>query len=227
MVSIEEQIRVFALKHYPEEACGVVVMDGKHPIAIDCKNVSADPLHTFQIEDQYLEGAMGVWHSHPSGDPTPSDDDRTACVASGLVWYIMGVKEGVTTPLKVVLPAGESEYLERPYVLGTFDCWSLVKDFYRREFCVLLGDYPRENRAWVREDLFSRNWRTEGFVPVELSQLKDGDLVLIGHGPVINHIGVFHQGKFMHHVEGRLSRMDELGGYWLTHARLFLRYQPC
>ncbi|WP_255344084.1 NlpC/P60 family protein, partial [Acinetobacter baumannii] len=43
-----------------------------------------------------------------------------------------------------ISPTGyEAPYEGRPYVYGSFDCWTLCRDFYLREFGIELRDYPR------------------------------------------------------------------------------------
>lgn len=67
------------------EACGFLVrMEGSDLVtAVQCRNVSRHPHCSFEIhpDDMLMVmaeagwGVLGVYHSHPSGDPTPSPTD--------------------------------------------------------------------------------------------------------------------------------------------------------
>lgn len=86
----------------PQEICGLLFgqpdrIDGVEPTA----NVAADPSRQFEIDPAALIAAhrrqreggevlIGHYHSHPSGDPTPSAHDRAAAVGDGALWLILG-----------------------------------------------------------------------------------------------------------------------------------------
>ena len=68
--------------HYPQERLGAVLLDSKHrmcrqrEIFVGTKNrslVSPGEIMRFALNDG--APAVVVFHNHPSGDPTPSDDD--------------------------------------------------------------------------------------------------------------------------------------------------------
>lgn len=63
----------------PHEACGVTI-DGR---AFALENTSRNPKTSFRVEGEELVRLIkdnpgdwdGVWHSHPEGQPYPSEDD--------------------------------------------------------------------------------------------------------------------------------------------------------
>ena len=63
-------------------------------------NVSDDPTRRFEIDPTALiaalkaeraggERVIGYWHSHPSGDATPSATDAAMAAADGKLWVIV------------------------------------------------------------------------------------------------------------------------------------------
>ena len=63
-------------------------------------NVAADPARRFEIDPGALiaalraergggETVIGYWHSHPSGDATPSATDAAMAAADGKIWLIV------------------------------------------------------------------------------------------------------------------------------------------
>lgn len=84
----------------PLEACGLLFGDGVVEQASVAANVSDDPARRFEIDPAALIAALkaeraggdkviGYWHSHPSGDATPSATDAAMAVADGKLWVIV------------------------------------------------------------------------------------------------------------------------------------------
>ncbi|MBA4761679.1 M67 family metallopeptidase [Sphingomonas sp.] len=97
---------VIALIHHaaadaaPLEACGLLFGDGAVERASVIANVSDDPARRFEIDPAALIAALqaeraggdrviGYWHSHPSGDATPSSTDAAMAAADGKLWLIV------------------------------------------------------------------------------------------------------------------------------------------
>lgn len=226
-------------KAYPNEACGYVVRKGRKSIAVACVNSSETPSSHFLISMQerlrveQIGEIVGVWHTHVDESPAPSEADKVGCETSDLPWFILSVFGGEEmgfSELVTVEPCGfELPYLERPYAFGVLDCWSLVRDYYKREFGIALGDYPRIERFWAKgHDLFGLNWKQEGLVQLIDQEPQHGDLFFIqtDAGGVINHVAIYlGDDMILHHCHGRLSRRDIYGGYWQKHTVLHLRHK--
>ncbi len=234
-------IREEGARRYPAEACGVVIRKGKKSLAIPCENISSNPTMFIVNPDDYLAAVrqgevIGVWHTHPEASPQPSEADRVGCENSELPWYIVGVYRQADGTLSfsdmvTLEPNGfELPYLERPYAFGVLDCWSLVRDYYRREFGIKLGDYPRIEKFWLKgHDFFGDGWAKEGFVQLindEAPQRGDLFIMQTESSGAPNHIGVFVGDDLMlHHAHGRLSRHDIYGGYWHKHTIYHIRHR--
>ncbi len=84
----------------PLEACGILFgADGVERASI-ATNVANDPARRFEIDPASLiaalkaeraggERVIGYWHSHPSGDATPSATDAAMAAADGKIWIIV------------------------------------------------------------------------------------------------------------------------------------------
>lgn len=94
-------IHAHAAADAPREACGLLF--GK-PSAIlrtqPTANVDADPVRRFEIDPGVLLAALraeraggprliGCYHSHPSGDLTPSLADARSAAPDGRLWLIV------------------------------------------------------------------------------------------------------------------------------------------
>lgn len=98
------QIAEHAFRGLPYEACGV--LRGKAAAGgmridnfLPMRNVAPDPLHHFILHPEEWtkqclrgEGLIGLFHSHPHSQPTPSDEDlRQLSLFAGLIRiYLIG-----------------------------------------------------------------------------------------------------------------------------------------
>jgi len=228
---IVEAMLAHASDEQPREACGLVVARGKKCRLIRARNLAAEPRSTFNLDpDAWLEvldgeEVIGIYHSHPSGNPTPSLADLTGCEMSQLPWHIVGCGTGL---FRYVEPSGfRAPYLGRPYVYGVHDCWALVRDWYVREWNLDIPDFPREPEFWLKgQNLFMDHLGEAGFVEVSEGDVEAGDAFLIQvSSPVPNHVAIYlGDGTILHHCRNRLSSRDPWGGYWEKHASHRVRH---
>lgn len=84
----------------PLEACGLLFGADSVERASVAANASDDPARRFEIDPGALiaalkaeraggERVIGYWHSHPSGDATPSATDAAMAAADGKIWVIV------------------------------------------------------------------------------------------------------------------------------------------
>lgn len=84
----------------PREACGLLFGDVDRISGAEVTaNVAEDPERGFEIDPAALLAAhkteraggrriAGYWHSHPSGDATPSATDASMAAPDGKLWLI-------------------------------------------------------------------------------------------------------------------------------------------
>lgn len=226
-----------AARQYPKEACGFVVAKGKKQQFVPCENSADTPEQTFEISaEEYLRASdigeiIAVWHSHPNMTAEPSECDKVECENSEMPWFITGVCQGeddtfVFTETNTLEPSGyQLDYIGRPYSYGVIDCYSLIVDYYKREFGIVLPRLPenRNTRFWETkppQPLMEEACEKIGLVRVDGQEPKVGDLFLIQtEGSVANHVAVYiGDDMILHHCENRLSGRTIYGGYWHKHT---------
>lgn len=86
----------------PREACGLLFGSANRISDWQvAENVAETPEIHFEIDPRTLFTALkaersggppiaGYWHSHPSGDPTPSATDAAMAVPDGKIWLVAG-----------------------------------------------------------------------------------------------------------------------------------------
>jgi len=215
-------IREHVAAEYPNEACGVIIQEGISQKYVPCRNVAEKPQEDFVMHTaDYLTAqqrgdVLMVVHSHPDvAYLVPSETDRIQCDHSGLEWGIMSWPDGDWCTL---CPRGERDYTGRVWVLGHADCWSLIMDWYRREYGIVLRNWSVPYEWWEggKEKRYDDNWQSEGFTEVPVSEMQTGDMLMFQAGaPVTNHAGIYlGDNQMLHHNSGQLSTRVPLGNYW-------------
>ena len=234
-------MREHAQACYPREACGFVIGVGKKAVFMPARNGAEQPGEQFFINHHDYAAAedageiLAIWHSHPDTTPDPSELDRAGCNLTELPWLISGIRRGEggfehAGPQLLTPDGWRADYIGRPYVFGTFDCYSLLTDFYEREFRIKLHRFPelRINQWWNQGyDILGDHWASQGFIEVTDGTFKHGDALAIAmNSDVANHVAVYVTGDIiLHHLVNRLSRRETFGPYWYSRVKLHLRHR--
>jgi cell wall-associated NlpC family hydrolase len=126
-------------------------------------------------------------------------------------------------------------YEGRPYILGRFDCYSLVRDWMARERGIAmepLTDSPeRLANQLLTDGAFVTNPEMDRWERVVIPQPGDGILFAMTqedeHTPgVANHAGVYlGDGRSLHHFANRLSCAVTLDAAWKARVAAFMRWK--
>ena len=226
---LKDELRAYAQSTPEEEVCGIIAGGQFFP----CTNIHPFPLKNFGISAKdyaRLEeiGIEAVFHSHTGFNNQFSRHDIVSCKAINLPWVMYCVG---TNSWHEMDPTGGAFYLERPWIYGVYDCYGLVRDYFNKEFGILLDDYERgEEFEWKSSEwrMFEKNFKGQGFVEVDKLQ-KRGDIVLMQlQADFPNHVGVLHspdRNIFYQHLLGRLSEANVYGGYWQKCTAKILRHK--
>lgn len=229
---LKTEIMAHAKAEDPRECCGLIVVVKGRRRYFPCRNIAATPDEHFILDPADYAAAedqgeiLAVVHSHPTTQPTPSPADRLSCNATGLPWIIVNPKIeawGGCEPEHFELP-----YVGREFVFGVVDCYSLVRDWYAREWNLELADFSRRDQFWERgENLYVDNYASQGFRRIDFTELAYGDLLLMQLGSTLpNHAAIYlGDQQILHHIQGRLSSRDVLGGYYVKNTAMVLRHE--
>ena len=223
-----------ALQEEPRESCGLLTVKKGKEIYYPCKNLAFDPTDQFiidaddwvKVEDDGGE-IIAVVHSHPTTSAKPSEADRVACEKSNLKWWIV---QPQLNDWQYCEPCGyKAPLIGRQWVWGLTDCWSLCRDWYKKELGVQLVDWVRPNdpEDFVKDPMFVDCFAKTGFRELtEEEDLEKGDLLLMSiSSSGLNHIGVYlGEQTVLHHLQNRLSSRDLLDEWLLKCTGKRIRY---
>jgi len=105
-----------------------------------------------------------------------------------------------------------SDYEGRPFLHGVFDCYTLVRDYYRKEFNIILPTNIQRTWEWWQsgENLYVENAKFYDFE--EVQTLQKHDLIVMNlMSPVPNHGAIYlGDNKILHHQAGKFSTIQNL-----------------
>ena len=231
-----------AAQCFPQECCGVIV-DGTY---IACRNLSEHhdqfeihPDDLAKVED--LGEIQAYVHSHPNATARASELDRHQIELHQKPWVICAYPD---VEFQVHQPFGyKAPLVGRDYYHGWQDCYSIVRDFYQREFGLQLIDFERQDRWWESKDhesLYLNGFKQAGFVEVDHVQYGDVLLCKVGRTEHVNHAVIYldHQpnlksevtsalvgGPFiLHHPYQRKSVREIYGSQWQERVAKVVRH---
>lgn len=222
---IVSAIKEHAQDEYPNECCGFVIGGELGPEYLRCRNVAKDPSNAFEFspEDSRLAvtGAVkAVVHSHVNGTPFPSEGDQRGQIATGLPWGIVNVNKGGAADPFWWGGDWDIPYVGRRWKHVSRDCFSLLRDFYRREFGIKV---PQIVYSFLsHEETPVHRYEELGFYNLEIksreelfTKIRRGDALLMSYSHrqklICDHIGIFNgNAGVLHHRYGHPSQHEPL-----------------
>lgn len=221
-----EQVELEAKQHaeseYPKESCGIVMNNKYRPK----KNIYHDPENGFEIE-KFSKNLKGIFHSHPLGLDYPSATDMRSQMSTQVPWGIIPCKNGNAQKIQYF---GDQcsipDLIGREFKPGIFDCYSMVRHYYKLKLGINVKDFPREYESW-EDDLNTENFKKANFTQISNSiydlQVHDGILMAVGSN-LVNHCAVYiGNDLIIHHLYNRLSRREPIAP-WQKKVRAIMRY---
>lgn len=107
------------------------------------------------------------------------------------------------------------DYIGRQFVMGSTDCFGVLRDYYQNEFGLTVPNYARPNDFWDSGmDLYTPRLKRLGFKVVE--DILEGDVILMAiQAERGNHAAaVIENGQILHHFFGRMSSVDNYTTLW-------------
>jgi proteasome lid subunit RPN8/RPN11 len=104
--NLAEMIARQALDNRLQEVCGIIAGVGEQVREIiPIQNTASDPAHFFRLDERSFTQAMfdiertglsliGIYHSHPNGDPIPSQVDIQQANYPDTAYVIVGLRQG-------------------------------------------------------------------------------------------------------------------------------------
>lgn len=115
----------------------------------------------------------------------------------------------------------------RPFILGTYDCFRTVIDFFKQNFDLDIPNFARPTN-WDADDLdlISLLYKKTGFEMVQDDSLRPGDVLVTAVGSSNpNHLVIYlGDHEILHHKAGVLSSVEAYRPAWKMVTCYVLRH---
>lgn len=208
---MQDRIKTEAIASYPNEAVWLVTKQGCRQV----DNIHSDPKNFFEVSAKDTlqakkEGLLAVVHSHCDRAPVPSQQDMAGQMVTNVPWGVLMTDGTNATDItwwgEETIPPLEG----RKFIHGVSDCYSLGRDYYRLHHDHDIGEVPRNWQWWDEGvDLIGHLAEERGFIDVSLSDIQEGDalLISIGHN-FAHHCAIYLGNDLMIHHPGAYKPMD-------------------
>jgi proteasome lid subunit RPN8/RPN11 len=226
-------IQQIALAHYQDglkECCGLILGDGTIKA---CTNKHPDPGLNFTISSAVYSraennaGVKAVYHSHTNGNGsfTASDVDLANRIQKPIVLY-----DVVNNQFSAIDPSGNTELTGRDFCYGIYDCYSMVRDYYKQVKGVEIPNYHRSSDELVWDkaewDWIDTQYESLGFREIGTPGIGDVIAMSIGNNARgINHLAIYlGDNTFLHQLAKRKSNIEIWGAPWVEYTIKYLHY---
>ena len=230
--------KVHSEKEFPKESVGFVV-DGKY---VPVKNSHKDPENHFKVNPKtiakYGNTIQAIIHSHnitvdpetnkPKHYPFPSYDDMVNQQQWNIPFGIQLINDA--GPGNILWWGYEDKDIPplegRPYIHGVYDCFSLLRDYFRVNLDITLPDFPRHDQWWDRDDCPNNLYldHIETYCDkVDIKDLQPNDVLLLKiRSKVPNHAMIYEGGDVaIHHLTLNASKRESASRFFNLQSPLF------
>lgn len=234
---IKAQIKAHALRESPNECCGIVAINGFGEVKVfECENLARNKVGRFaidpkkNIEAEKFGHIVCFYHSHASEFLNPDNDKFSkedidisyeSCIPALL--YVHPQDTWHYSQPSTYVPRA---LLGRAFVWGIWDCYSLVKDYFKINKKISMGHYfPPENASPSSNFGYEALVNNENFHEVPVEEMKKDDVILFKiKSEFINHSAVYLGGnEFLHQPINRISSTGLLDDRYLKYIAKVMR----
>jgi len=236
---IKEQVKAHALREFPNECCGFICVNKLGVVTVvPCENEARNKRNRFSInpamnvEVEKYGYVIAFYHSHSDEVANPErehfsredlDISREACIPALL--YVYPQDKWLYHQPDTYQPL---DLLGRPFIWGVFDCYSLVRDFYKIQKGVILNYYFPPSEESEKVDFgYERHIQNERFEEVSFDDLQGGDVLLFKiKSDFINHSAIYlGNNEYLHQPIKKLSSIVNLDERYFKYIAKALRYK--
>lgn len=123
------------------------------------------------------------------------------------------------------------DLLGKPHKMGTNDCFSLFRDFFKTNYDIDIPNIARPT-DWSSDkiDIIGHVYEQLGFEKVydwSLKKLRPGDVLCMAIGAAVpNHLAIYiGDNQLLHHLAGQLSAVAPMREFWRSSTCYVCRHK--
>lgn len=120
------------------------------------------------------------------------------------------------------------QYLGKEFKLGVQDCYTIVREFFKNEFGIILKNYARYEGFWKDRSLYRDYFKHEGFVLLdEYESLQKGDIIIVSYNSKYPSHALIYLGEtqILHHPTDKKSTLDTYRSVWKNLTSCVVRHK--
>jgi len=221
---IKNFIRNHSKSNLSEESCGLILEKDGQMSCLKCENVANDKVQDFQISlNDYLNAKekyniLYIYHSHINDNEDFSEIDKLHSNEIAINYILYHVK---SDKFKIYESNDFGRrYIGRFYEYKKYDCFTLVRDFYREELKIDLKFNSNifNNRL---EDIevyqeAENHYAINNFVKIDRKDIQKYDLLLLNSfNKIGSHFAIYSgDDKILHQPLNSFSRIDNYCNFY-------------
>ncbi len=224
------------LNEFPNEAVAVLDKDGNYQ---SLSNIAESPRNSFAIapRDMIIHKPTAILHSHtyPMDERighrfdlrTPSLSDYNGQQATNIPWAIVSTDgENISSPL--IFPQSmDRELTLRPFIWLINDCGTLIRDYYWQKFNIEINYDPPDWTKKIPDEVYMKAIKNSNvkWERIDLKHIQEGDVLIMSMDGVLNHAGIYTEGKILLQMYHQISNVYDIGKF-ASHINMAVRYIP-
>ena len=200
------------------EECGVILVDGTEVEYPNLSKLSREFILDPQAWVDHGDKIVGIFHTHPDGEPFLSAADRKCQVKTGLDWVLYtGGQRKTFKPVP--------HLLGRKFIYGTQDCYSLLVDAYHLTG-IHVPSHPRGSlEADMDEEKILKHIPHSFEKAGDLEDVEVGDIIVTAISGKACHMAIYiGGGRVLHHESNKLSAREFLSDAWFRRVHSVWRH---
>jgi proteasome lid subunit RPN8/RPN11 len=228
-------IKEHALSKPNEEVCGFIIANNNSFLIYKGTNINNNKSKFFTISPKdylcanHLGSIIGVYHSHTiNGSTDFSDLDKQNAKKHKLLYILYTIKNNKLLIYDYNADNKFDTYLNKEFVFGKQDCYSLIQEYYRKELNIQLPDIDR-NIYWYQTNKYKIKDEYTNFfstIFVEKQDLKQNDILIFKYDKDIepHHLGIYiGNNSFLHHPRNKYSTIELYSNIYIKRTEKILR----
>lgn len=236
--NIKEKIRNHALSKPKEEVCGFICFN---KISLEkeifcCNNSNGSRNNAFTINPlDYVRASrsgeiLAVYHSHVNDNLNFSLSDKINSNSHEVPFILYNVRQNI---FNEYFPNDyEFSYIGREFEYGKFDCFSLVKDYYKKELGInIIDNYTNRNDNWYekKSNSFLEGWKNDNSDFNIVEKPKKHDVLFLKYFKTAvfpHHMGIYlGEDMFLHHPRNKYSLIEKYSDTYKRKTFSILRHK--
>jgi proteasome lid subunit RPN8/RPN11 len=224
---IKRRIKDHALKEVPNECCGILFENSKNRNLeiLECDNSSMNKRLHFRVPtlDYFKASSSGkilaFYHSHFSENDFFSEFDKEQSEKHHIKLILYCVKKNSFHEYEPKIY--DSNYSGKDFEIGVNDCFTLFRDYYKKELDIEIKNYYRDHNWFVENpNSYQKYYEESGFSKILDGPISEDDLSQMRKNDVIfskplgkkfpTHAGIYMgHNSILHHQINCYSRIEE------------------